>query len=150
MSHGEDGGFEFNRFHLAIVIMFFVGPAMCFFGYKDKMRHDHIKSTGTATVGMITDGWEERGRKGRRSYYLEVSWASEEGTEYTDDFSVSGSYYGEVALGMPIPVQYDNEDPSELILLDDKDNSMFTVFFGAALFLASLGGIAWTVYSDIL
>lgn len=147
---GRDGGFEFTRIHLAIILMFFIGPTMCFFGYREKMRHDRIESTGTATVGMVTDGWEERGRKGRRSYYLDVSWTSESGTQYEETFSVSGSYYGEVALGMPIPCKYDKEDPSELILLDDKDNSMVTVYIGGALFLASIAGIAWVVFTEVL
>lgn len=144
-----DGGFEFNRFHLGLIVMFFLGPAMCFFGFKEMAHRSHIKATGVATVGIITDGWEKRGRKGRRSYHLKVTWQSEGGSEYNGTFDVSSSYYDEVFLDMPIPVQYDTENPGDCILLDDRDNSMVTVMLGAAIFLVSIGGIGWTIYSEV-
>ncbi|MEL6107160.1 MAG: DUF3592 domain-containing protein [Planctomycetota bacterium] len=145
---GGDGGFEFNRLHIALIVMFFVGPAMCFFGIKNMMHRRHIEATGIKTVGVVTDGWEKRGRKGRRSYHLEVAWQTEGGSKYDGTFSVSSGYYDEVLLNMPIPVQYDKENPGDCILLDDRDTSMVTVVLGAVIFLVSIGGISWTLYSQ--
>lgn len=145
-----EDGFAVDKFHIALVAMIFIGPVMAFFSYKDKIRYDDLVANGVKVDGVVTDGWERRGRRFRRSYYLEVEYQTPSGVALIDDYSVGSTFYHAVDIGDSVTIAFDENDPEDSILLGGSSNPMTTVLLGIGITLFGVLGAAWVIYSNFM
>lgn len=149
--HSEGGGNVNYRFVLLAVGLLFFGPVLMLVGCNERSNVAMLQAEGVDTTGIVMEGTESRGRRGRRSYSLEVSYQSETGQSHTKSFSVSQSEFAahcnsSTIYNPKIAIRYARSDPSIARLAAQSDNSSVTITIGMIMFIigAVLTGVcAW-------
>ena len=118
-----------------------LGVVLLVFGFKEYRQSKKLQSDGKTAVGAVTDASTQRGRKGRRSYYLTVNFQTEAGTAVEERKKVSSSTYDEAREAGTVPVTYLPSDPS-VCAFGPKVKTEFGVLIGGvvALVVAGLAG----------
>jgi len=88
-----------------------LGLFLLIFGFKEYRTSKKLQSDGKQAVGVVTDGYEKRGRRGRHSYYLTVSFKPESGQIVEKQKSVSSDVYKNASKGGTVQVTYLPSDP---------------------------------------
>lgn len=136
---------------LFTVIVLVVGPIMLTLGFKERREIALVQAEGVQVNGIIFEGSESRGRRGRRSFELKVSYQTPEGRQLQKDFSVNESLFNQhcsaSAITNPqIAVRYAKTDPSIARLVGQEDSSAVMMIFGMILLGLGVGGIAYCVW----
>ncbi|MBC7770480.1 MAG: hypothetical protein H7124_16995 [Phycisphaerales bacterium] len=80
----------------ALVIAIFAGPAFAYWSYQTANRIERVMTGGAEYTALVTGGVIERGRRGRRSYGLEVNWVDADGATHNDSVDISSAYAAQV------------------------------------------------------
>jgi hypothetical protein len=96
---------------IAILGAAIVGIVLLVFGVKEYFQTKALQSKGKATEAQVTDSEERSGRRGRRRYYLTVSFRTEAGQNVTSAEQVSRSTYDQGTSTRKINVTYLPDDP---------------------------------------
>jgi hypothetical protein len=89
-----------------------LGVTMIFFGIKEYRNSKKLQAEGKQTVGTVTDNEVRRGRKGRKSYYLTVTFKTEASTVVEKRKSVSRGLFDDASQAGTVPVTYLPSDPN--------------------------------------
>jgi hypothetical protein len=81
-------------------------------GWSDFRNSKKLASEGKAVTAEVVDKEIKRGRKGRKSYYLNVGFQTESGSRTQQRVQVSSSEFDAVSAGGKVPVHYLPADPS--------------------------------------
>ena len=107
----------------AFVIAIFAGPAFAYFNYNDANRIERIMSNGTSFEAVVTGGSERRGRRGARTYMLDVEWPGADGAPHSESFEISSQYAEQIFTD-----EYVNLDTVELRnLASEPENATIVV-----------------------
>lgn len=99
---------------LAILFGGILGIVLVVFGVKDFMQTKSLKSKGKTSVADVTDTEERSGRRGRRKYYVAVTFKAESGQQVSARERVSKGIYEEAASRKKINVTYLPDHPNVL------------------------------------
>lgn len=89
----------------AFVIAIFAGPAFAYYSYNNANRIEHIMAQGAPFQAVVTGGEERTGRRGSRSYSLDVQWADAGGQPQTHTFDISSDYAHQIFVGDYVNVE---------------------------------------------
>jgi hypothetical protein len=133
-----------SRLKLAAIIALVVGPCLAFVGFKEKQRIEKIEKNGVEVAGVPMGGEMRKGRKGGKTYKLQVIYPDTKGGSKTNEFKVTRAFFESISTGDQItvetvPVKLLADQPDEAIIVggSDDDRLMFPVGIGAFL----LGGV---------
>lgn len=137
------------RNKLIAIALVIIGPVMAFFGYQEKKESDAVHADGITVAAEITGGSERSGRRGRKSFEFDVSYATQTGTVVSRTFSVPRKFYelhvqDNTLVNTNAEVRYLAADPQVAILIGGEDNPMIVVYVGAGMFV--LGAILAVVF----
>jgi len=79
------------------------------FEYRDTKK---LASEGKAVVAQVLEKDIERGRRGRKSYYVSVQFKTESGATVQQRLRVSSSQYDAASPGGTVPAHYLPNDPT--------------------------------------
>jgi hypothetical protein len=116
-----------------------VGVVLLVMGFKEFRQSKKLQAEGKQVSGVVTETDVQRGRKGRRSYYLTVEFKTEAGDAYEARKSVSRSLFDEASEARTVPVVYLPSDPQ--VLTFGKADTKFGGLIGGVVALAVGGAI---------
>lgn len=115
-----------------------VGGILVFLGVKEYRTSKRLVSEGKSVNAQVTDKDISYGRKGRRTYYLEVAFKAEAGGDFEKRLKVSSSEYNAATVGGTVPVRYLASAP-ETCQIGDKARVPWFYMIGG-VFMALCGG----------
>ena len=116
-----------------------VGVVLLVMGFKEFRQSKKLQAEGRQVSGAVTDTDVQRGRKGRRSYYLTVNFQTEAGETYEARKSVSRSLFDEASEARTVPVVYLPSNPT--VLTFGKADTKFGGLIGGVVALVVGGAI---------
>jgi|SRR5687767_9664819 len=118
-----------------------VGLVLLVVGFNDFRESKKLQAEGKQVSGTVTDSDVQRGRKGRKSYYLTVNFKTEEGSAYEARKKVSSSLFNEAKEAGSIPVVYLPSDPKVIAL--GKASTQFGGLIGGVIALVVAGVVGF-------
>jgi hypothetical protein len=91
---------------------FLVGAVFLVMGWSELRASQKLVAEGKAATADVLSKETKRGRKGRRSYYLNVQFKTESGAQTQQRLPVSSSEFDNTGQGGTVPVRYLPSDPS--------------------------------------
>ena len=119
-----------------------IGPVILFTNYKETTEKKQIMQEGISAIAVPTAKISQRGRRGGRSYKLEIEYAVQGGTRRTERVSVSKELYDRTEL-QPINIKYLSKDPSKLIIIGEPMEKPEMYVIGGILFALGAAGTWW-------
>src|SRR5258705_6693846 len=129
-------------------LLFLVGGAalgifLLIFGFQEYRTSKKLQSDGKPAIGVVTDGHVQRGRRGRRSYYLTVSFKPESGQIVEKEKRVSSDVYRDASKGGTVQVTYLPSEPTVCAYGPKVSTEWSTMVFGViALVVAGFTAFA--------
>lgn len=80
----------------AFVIAIFAGPALAYYSYNTANRIEHVMAAGTPFEAAVTGGSERHGRRGSRTYKLDVEWPGPGGAPHAEEIEISSEYAAQI------------------------------------------------------
>ena len=118
-------------------------------GFKEKQKIENIEKNGVEVAGIPMSGNLKKGRRGAKTYTLNVEYLDSKGAPRSKDFKVTGEFFESISTGdeitadtVPLKVLPDQPDQAIIVGGSDDDRFMFPVGIGAFV----LGGIG-TVFA---
>ena len=115
-----------------------VGFVLLVMGFMEFRQSKKLQAEGRQVSGAVTDTDVQRGRKGRRSYYLTVNFQTEAGETYEARKSVSRSLFDEASEARTVPVVYLPSDPT-VVTFGKADTEFGGMIVGVVALV--LGGV---------
>jgi hypothetical protein len=120
----------------AFVIAIFAGPAFAYYSYDTANRIERVMAEGAPFQAVVTGGEERTGRRGSRSYSLDVQWANSSGEVQTQTFDISSDYANQIFVGDYVNIEtvevrhLASETENPLVLVPDarhqiEENRLF-------------------------
>lgn len=91
---------------------FLLGAVLVVTGWAELRNSRKLAAEGKAVTAEVVSKDIRHGRKGRRSYYLNVGFKTESGAQTEQRVQVSSSQFDSVSQGGSVPVHYLPGDPS--------------------------------------
>ena len=123
-----------------------VGVVLLVTGFNEFRQSKKLQAEGQQVSGVVTDTDVQRGRRGRRSYYLRVSFKTEAGDTYEARKSVSRSLFDEASEAKTVSVVYLPSDPT--VATFGKADTKFGGLIGGVIALVVGGGIIFGKSND--
>jgi hypothetical protein len=142
-----------NNLKWALVIAIFAGPAIAYFSYQDQQRIQRVMTSGAEITAFVAGGTEERGRRGRRDYSLDLLWIDANGAEQSRTVDVSDAYAASIIVDDAIMIETtqikylasETDDP--VVVVADAAEQVETAQFG--IWLGIAGGIAGLIFAPL-
>ena len=115
-----------------------VGGFLLYTGVKEYRSSKRLVNEGKSVAAKVADKDMTTGRKGRRSYYLNVEFKTEAGQEVDERLQVSSGDYDSATVGSTVTVHYLADDPSVCQVGNKAQVKWTSLAIGA--FLALVGG----------
>jgi hypothetical protein len=113
-------------------------------GFKEKQKIENIEKNGVEVAGIPVSGNLKKGRRGAKTYTLQVEYLDSKGAPHSENFKVTGEFFESISTGdeitadtVPLKVLPDQPDQAIIVGGSDDDRFMFPVGIGAFV----LGGI---------
>jgi hypothetical protein len=119
-----------------------IGPVILFTNYKETTEKKQIMQEGISTIAVPTAKISRRGRRGGRSYKLEIEYAVQ-GTRHTEQVSVSKELYDKAELEPLINIKYLAKDPSKLVIIGEPMERPEMYVIGGIIFALGAAGTWW-------
>jgi len=136
------------KLKLVAIVALVAGPCLAFLGFKEKQRIGKIEKDGMEVAGVPTGGEMRKGRKGGKTYKLNVMYPDSKGAPQSKEFKVTRKFFesissGDMITADTVPVKMLADQPDEAIIVggSDDDRAMFPVGIGAFV----LGGVGTAV-----
>src|SRR6185503_5350857 len=123
---------------LVVVGLFIFGIFMLVVGFKTFGESKKLQKDGKSVTATVVDVEERRGRRGRRSYSLTVSFATEAGQTMQGKKSVSRELYEQGKSTGQAPVVYLPSDPSKFRITTKASTEFFGLIIGAGALIGSV------------
>jgi hypothetical protein len=91
---------------------FLLGAIFVVTGWFELQNSRKLAAEGKAVTAEVMRKDIKHGRKGRRSYYLNVAFKTDSGSQTEQRVQVSSSQFDDVGAGSSVPVHYLPADPS--------------------------------------
>jgi hypothetical protein len=135
-----------SRLKLAAVIGLVAGPFLAYTGFKEKQRIEKIEKNGVEVAGVPMTGEVRKGRKGGKTYKVNVMYPSADGkgAPTTKEFKVTSKFFESISSGDTITadtvkVKMLADQPEEAIIVGGSDDNRAMFSVGLGVFV--LGGI---------
>ena len=142
-----------NNLKWALVIAIFAGPAIAYFSYQDQQRIQRVMANGAEITAFVAGGTEQRGRRGRRDYSLDLVWPDANGEPVQHTVDVSDAYAQSIIVGDSISIETTqirylaSETDGPVVVVADAPEQLETAQFG--MWLGIGGGIAGLIFAPL-
>ncbi|HYD73100.1 MAG TPA: hypothetical protein VEF55_08180 [Candidatus Binatia bacterium] len=142
-----------NNLKWALVLAIFAGPAIAYSSYQDQQRIQRVMANGAEITAFVAGGAEERGRRGRRSYSLDLVWPDANGAPQSHTVDVSDAYAQSIIVGDTITIETTqikylaSETDGPVVVVADASEQLETAQFG--IWLGIGGGIGGLILAPL-
>ena len=133
---------------LIIIALLVIGLAMLGFGVREYGRSARLDKEGVKAEGQVLDGREKRGRRGGKSYSVDVAYGpggARPNNEKT--FSVSKEQYAQAERTGVIAIEYLPADPDVARVVGRSSANWLLIAIGAIMTLVAVGMTAFALRS---
>ena len=136
------------RFKLIAVVALVAGPVLAFVGFKEKQRIEKIERDGVEVAGVPMSGEMRKGRKGAKTYKLNVTYPDSKGAAQSKEFKVTREFFESISSGDQITadtvkVKMLADQPTEAIIVGGSDDDRFMFPAGIGAFVLGGAGCAF-------
>jgi hypothetical protein len=128
---------------LVVAGLALLGILLVVFGVQEYRTSKKLQAEGKQTVGVVSDASVQRGRKGRRSYYLKVLFKDEAQQTFEQREKVSRSVFDEASKAGSVQVTYLPGNPSVCAFGPKVDTKWGMILVGILM----MGGAGVTAFS---
>lgn len=130
-----------SKIKLASILALLAGPFFIVMTYIETSQMQRIDREGVQTIAMPTAKIERKGRKGGRTYKIEVAYFVEGSGKRTEQVGVSHELYDRIESVPAITIKYLKADPSQIVVVGEPLGSPEMYWVGLGLFaFGALGG----------
>lgn len=114
----------------AFVIAIFAGPAFAYYSYNTANRIEHVMAEGAPFEAIVTGGSERTGRRGARTYKLDVEWPGPNGAPHAEEIEISADYATQIFVGDYVNIEtvelryLASETAGPVVLVPDAQNQI--------------------------
>src|SRR5213593_2980886 len=116
------------------ILALLAGPFILVMNYVETTEKKQIAREGIETVGVPTAKITRRGRRGGRTYKLEVPYPVQGGGSRTERISVSRELYEKAETQPILQMKYLARDPSKVIIVGEPIEKPEMYIFGGVVF----------------
>lgn len=128
-----------TRLVLGGILLLVIGVFLMVVTFRAQRENDRLDAEGVRVVGEIVGGEEARGRRGRKTYKLDVTYASEDGrVRNQKTMTVPKEVYEQTGVGGEIPVTFILGEP-DVARVGERRDSAFGYIGGPVMML--IGGV---------
>lgn len=127
-----------SKIKLVAIAALVAGPFVAFLGFQEKQRIGKIEKEGVEVPGVPVGGEMRKGRKGAKTYELEVVYPDTKGGTKTGDFKVTRAFFESISNEdsitvdtVPVKLLADQPDQAIIVGGSSDDRAMFPVGIGA-------------------
>ena len=120
-----------------------IGPFILFMNYKETTEKKQIIQDGISTIAVPTAKIARRGRRGGRSYKLEIEYAVPGGARRTERVNVSKDLYDRAETQPFLNIKYLANDPSRLVIIGEPTEKPEMYVIGGIIFALGAAGTWW-------
>jgi hypothetical protein len=133
-----------SRLKIGSVLALVIGPFILVMNYLETSKNQKIDREGIAVAAEPTAKIEKRGRKGRKSYKVEIEFPLQGGGgKYTTQVNVSHQLYDRIDTIPALQIKYLKEKPSELIVVGEPLTKPEMNYIGIGIFALGAIGTWW-------
>lgn len=127
------------------ILLPIIGIFMMVVTFKAQRENERLDREGVTVVGEIVGGEESRGRRGRRSYKLDVTYSSEDRrVRHQKTLTVPKEVYEQAGVAGEVPVTFLLSDP-DVARAGERRDSAIGFVVGPVLALVGAGMLAYFV-----
>ncbi len=131
------------KLKLGSLVALVIGPVLLFTNYKETTEKKQIIQEGISTIAVPTAKISRRGRRGGRSYKLDIEYAVQGGGRRTERVSVSKELYDKAETQPVINIKYLSKDPSKVIIVGEPVEKPEMYVIGGILLALGAAGTWW-------
>jgi hypothetical protein len=128
------------KWKLGSIIALLVGPFLIVINYFETTQKHEIARVGIATVAVPTAKITRRGRRGGRTYKLELEYPVQSGGTRSERVSVSRELYEKAESQPLVQIKYSAKDPSKLIIVGEPLENPGMYIVGALFVVLGAAG----------
>ncbi len=132
------------------LVLLVVGVVVAIGAFKEKQKVERLMASGQTTEGAIVEAEERSGRRGRKSYYIDVQYGSEP-KSHRGNFNVTKEFYqahvSTTEVTNPeVTVRFNPDNIAESIIEGGSVDQKFLVYVGPVLALVGLGILLFNIF----
>jgi hypothetical protein len=131
------------KLKLGSIIALLVGPFLLIMTYRETTEKKEIARDGIQTMAIPTAKIASRGRRGSRTYKLDVHYAVQGGSQQTARIKVSKGLYDRIDTDPILPIKYLAKNPSKLIVVGEPLENPAMYVVGGVLLVLGVAGTWW-------
>lgn len=135
-----------TRLKIFSLIALVLGPLIFADAHAKEKEKKLIDREGVATEAIPLAKMENRGRRGSRSYKLEIEYSVEALGKLTSKVDVSKALYERAETVPVIKIKYLASAPEKLIVVGEPIEETSGKLAAAAVFLFGIGGTWWSFF----
>lgn len=125
------------------------GIVITYLSGQDYMKQQRLEKEGVISEGIITSG-ESRKRRRSRSYDLQVTYFTQEGTAHAKKFPVQSSYFNAHTDSHSITdpscqVRYLPSDPNVAMIVGGSNDASHLLLLGLGALAIGIGGVVYNL-----
>ncbi len=134
---------------ILFIVLSIAGPGMVFLGLDNKAKNERLNTEGKVAAGEIVGGEWKRGRKGGKTYSLDVAFKPESGPVVNKRMKVNSDFYkqhvsGDIISNPKTTVRYNPAKPEEECIIEGQGEDLtWAIYIGPVLALIGLGGLVY-------
>jgi hypothetical protein len=132
-----------NRLKLGSILALVAGPFILVMNYLETSEKKQIDKAGIEAVAIPVSKMERRGRKGGRTYKLEIEFPTKDAKTQTAQVEVSKELYENIEAKPILRVKYLEDKPTQVIVVGEPMGKPELMYVGIAVFLVGIGGTWW-------
>ncbi len=133
-----------TRLKIFSLIALLAGPVIFGFAHNKETEKKLIDREGVAVEAIPLAKMEKRGRRGSRSYKLEIEYSVEAVGKLTSKVDVSKALYERAETEPVIKIKYLASAPEKVIVVGEPIDETNGKLAAAAVFLFGIGGSWWS------
>ena len=133
-----------SRLTIAALIALVLGPGLAIMTIKDTNEKKKIDSEGVETAAIPVSKSEKRGRRGGKTYKLQIKYPVQGGAVQTAEVSVSEDLYNRVDSEPIVKIKYLKESPEKVIVVGQRIEQPENLYIGGGIFLFGAIGTWWS------
>jgi hypothetical protein len=135
-----------TRLKIFSLIALLAGPVIFGFAHNKETEKKLIDREGVAVEAIPLAKIEKRGRRGSKSYKLEVEYPVEALGKFKAEIGVSKALYERAETEPVIKIKYLASAPEKVIVVGEPTDETEGKLVAAAVFLFGIGGTWWNFF----
>lgn len=132
-----------NRLKLGSILALLIGPFIIVMNFLEINEKKAVDREGIEATAIPVTKMERRGRKGGRTYKLEIEFPTKDAKSQTAQVEVSKELYDNIEARPVLKVKYLEKQPTKVIVIGEPFGKPELTYVGIGVLALGLFGTWW-------